>query len=152
MALLLAVAWSSEGVRFTDLSVDQIRPFEFLIVISSPAIVWPIVAVIIYAVKQDLPAIVVLVIMSVLTFFLLVMAIVFAAGVYDLSQSPTVRSLNLNVGALEAASFFSIVGVMGYIGDMILEIIVLVIALRKQGIKKLYLGSCCIDSESSEKE
>ena len=59
---ILAGAWSSQGTRFTDLDQDgynQEPLFEFLIVISVLGILWAIVSVIIFVVKQDLPAIVV---------------------------------------------------------------------------------------------
>lgn len=88
---------------------------------------------------------------------------VFAAAVYNLSSTDAARALNLNVAALEAAcvrlhrmgaspfllfpffilQFFGVVSALGYIGDLVLEMLALAFGIRRSGISKLYLGSCC---------
>lgn len=62
MAIILAGAWSSKGVGFNDLNSGDLRQktaFEFMIVVGVFAIVWAIVSVVVFCVRQDLPPIVV---------------------------------------------------------------------------------------------
>ena len=44
---------------------------------------------------------------------------------------------------LTHTQFFAIVGVMAYIGDIVLEVISMIFRARLLGVKKLFLGSCC---------
>ncbi|XP_003383499.1 PREDICTED: uncharacterized protein LOC100635977 [Amphimedon queenslandica] len=148
LAIVLAGAWSSKGVKFTDLNTDglnQLTAFEFLIVIGVFGIIWAIVSLVVFCFKQDLPAIVVLIITIIMAFFVIISAAVFAASIRDLAVSKENRFLDLNLSALEAACFFAVLGAVAYTGDVILEIIALVFAIMKVGVQKLYLGSCCLN-------
>ena len=59
VGLLLAAAWSSQGVNFTDLNMADYNvhaAFEFYIVVAVMGIVYPIVAVVVFfPFKKDLP-------------------------------------------------------------------------------------------------
>ena len=62
LTAVLAGAWSSEGIRFTDLDDGDynVEPyFEFMIVMCAFGIVWDVVALVLAVVKQDLPPILV---------------------------------------------------------------------------------------------
>lgn len=121
ITIILAGAWSSKGVNFTNLDSDDLnqkRAFEFIIVIGVLAILWAIASVVIFLFRQDLPAIVVswnfkyavcimdlkvIIITTVIGLFVVIAVGVFTAGVHSLSQTYEARSLELNLAALEAA-------------------------------------------------
>ena len=59
---VLAGAWSSDGIRFTDLDEGDynVEPyFEFLIVMCTFGMVWDLVVLVLAVIKQDMPPIVV---------------------------------------------------------------------------------------------
>lgn len=140
-AAVLAGAWSSKGVSFTDLDEEPL--FTYLIIMCVFGMVWSIVSLIILPFKQDFPPIVVIIVTSVLTVLLIIAASLFVWGVDTIAQSSLVGALDLNIAALEAACFFAVVGVMAYIGDIVLEVISMIFRARSLGVKKLFLGSCC---------
>ena len=59
VGLLLAAAWSSQGVHFTDLNAGDYNvhaSFEYYIVVAILGILYPIVAVVIFfPIRRDLP-------------------------------------------------------------------------------------------------